>query len=91
MAAPLVIAGLAAGEATGVGDVAGVDRGLVGVGAALGVRDDVGAAQPASKIESKATANIFIVNWTVRLPPRLCKGSMSRLRAGEPRLGERAP
>jgi hypothetical protein len=61
--APLVIAGLAAGEGMGDGDGAGFELGVVGVGAALGVRDGVGAAQPVSKTESRAIASIFIVNW----------------------------
>jgi hypothetical protein len=60
------IAGLAAGEARGDGDEAGVDRDIVGVGTGLGVGDGVGVVQPASKVQSRTMANIFIVNGTVR-------------------------
>jgi hypothetical protein len=73
LAAPPVIAELAAGEATGDGDGTGVDRGAVGVGAALGVREGVGAAQPAIKTQSKASPNVLIVIWTVRVRALLRK------------------
>jgi hypothetical protein len=71
-----LIAGLAAGEAIGDGDGAAVDMGVVGVGTALGVGDGVGAAQPASRVQNRASAKLFIVNWTARVPARLCKGSI---------------
>ena len=61
----------------GDGDGAGFERGVVGVGAALGVRDGVDAAQPASKTQSRAVPSIFIVNWTVRVPAPLRKGSIA--------------
>ncbi len=57
-----MIAGLVAGEAMGDADGARVDKGVVGVGTALGVGDGVGVAQPASKAPSRAIANVFIVN-----------------------------
>jgi hypothetical protein len=50
---------------------------MVDVGAAIGVRDRVGAAQPPSKTQNRAIASIFIVNWTVRVPHPLRKGSIA--------------
>jgi hypothetical protein len=61
----------------GDGDGAGLERGVVGVGAALGVGDGVGAAQPAIKIPRRAITSIFIVNWTVRVPDPLRKSSIA--------------
>ena len=62
-----MIEGLAAGDAVGARDGAGVIGGLVRVGEALDVRDGVGDAQPTSKAQRMALANIFMSSWTMHV------------------------
>lgn len=62
-----------------VGDWLGVLVGegvLVGVGEVVGVEDGSGVAHPASRAQSAAMANVFIIKWTVRVPRWLRKDRM---------------